>query len=85
MHTYVGAVGQDVVLIDANVSQHRASVSTLSAKEIERMDWPAPSPDVNPIEDDGSLHVQLNHNPGRTSHKRSFRSGQELLVLQSGN
>jgi len=29
----------------------------------------------------GSLHRQLNHRPGRSSHTRLFRRGQEFLVL----
>jgi len=36
--------------MNENPCHHRASVSILSAKEIERMDWPAPSPGVNPKE-----------------------------------
>ena len=47
MHSYVGALGQDFVLMGENASPYRASVSTLSAKEIELMNWPAPSPDVS--------------------------------------
>jgi len=90
VHSYAGVVGQDFVLMNEKPCPHCASLSTLSAKEIKRMDWPAPSPDVNLMliqhsmygtySNDGSLHGQLNHNPGRTSHKRSFRSGQEFLV-----
>ena len=50
MHSYADVVGQDLVLMNEYPCPHRASSSTLSAKEIERMDWAAPSPDVNPIE-----------------------------------
>jgi len=50
VHLYVGALGEDFVLMGDNACPHRASMSTLSAKEIELMNWPAPSPDVNQIE-----------------------------------
>ena len=52
MHSYDSAVGQDFLLMDENACRTGLvlSISTLSAKRVECMDWPAPSPDVNPIE-----------------------------------
>lgn len=49
---YAGAVGPDFVLMDDNARPHRARVVTqyLHDEGIERMDWPARSPDINPIE-----------------------------------
>ena len=39
-------------MVDDNARQHRAGVvdDFLSTESIERMDWPAKSPDLNPIE-----------------------------------
>lgn len=47
-----GAVGPDFLFMDDNARPHRtAEVSdTLESENIERMTWPAYSPDLNPIE-----------------------------------
>ena len=49
---YAGAVGQDFILMDDNACPHRARVVTeyLEREGIDRMDWPARSPDIKPIE-----------------------------------
>lgn len=49
---YAGAVGPDFTLMDDNARPHRARVVTqyLQGETIQRMDWPARSPDLNPIE-----------------------------------
>ena len=49
---YAGAVGPDFVLMDDNARPHRARVVTqyLNNEGIEQMEWPANSPDLNPIE-----------------------------------
>ncbi len=49
---YAGAVGQDFILMDDNATAHRARIvnAFLGDQGIERMDWPARSPDLNPIE-----------------------------------
>ena len=49
---YAGAIGTDFLLMDDNARPHRARVvdQYLNAEAIERMDWPARSPDLNPIE-----------------------------------
>ena len=49
---YAGAVGQDFVLMDDNARPHRARVVTeyLEREGIDRMNWPARSPDIKPIE-----------------------------------
>ena len=49
---YAGAVGDGFVLMDDNAPPHRARVvdDYLEQETIERMEWPAQSPDLNPIE-----------------------------------
>ena len=49
---YAGANGDDVILMDDNATLHRARIVNeyLQQETIERMDWPAKSPDLNPIE-----------------------------------
>ena len=45
-------VGQNIIFMDDNARAHRARVVTefLEGQGIERMEWPARSPDLNPIE-----------------------------------
>ncbi|GFX43927.1 transposable element Tcb2 transposase [Trichonephila clavipes] len=47
-----GAMGLQFLLMDDNAPCHRTVVSEqlLESEDIERMDWPAGSPDLNPIE-----------------------------------
>jgi len=49
---YAGAIGPEFILMDDNASPHRAMVTNryLQDATIVRMDWPARSPDLNPIE-----------------------------------
>lgn len=49
---FAGAVGENFVLMDDNARPHRARIVNeyLQEQGIERMDWPALSPDLNPIE-----------------------------------
>ena len=49
---YAGAVGPTFILMDDNARPHRARVvqQYLEQQTIEWMDWPARSPDMNPIE-----------------------------------
>ena len=49
---YAGAIGPEFILMDDNASPHRAQVTNayLEHETIVRMDWPARSPDLNPIE-----------------------------------
>jgi len=49
---YAGATGPDFILMDDNARPHRAKVveQYLQAETIDSMDWPARSPDINPIE-----------------------------------
>ncbi|GFW99516.1 transposable element Tc1 transposase [Trichonephila clavipes] len=47
-----GAMGLQLLFMDDNAPCHRtvASEQLLESEDIERMDWPARSPDLNPIE-----------------------------------
>ncbi|GFX88397.1 transposable element Tc1 transposase [Trichonephila clavipes] len=47
-----GAIGPDFIFMDANARPHRtlAVEELLEREDITGMDWPAYSPDLNPIE-----------------------------------
>ncbi|GFW28962.1 transposable element Tc3 transposase [Trichonephila clavipes] len=47
-----GAMGAEFLFMDDNARPHRASIvnECLESEDITRMDWPAHSPDLNPIE-----------------------------------
>ncbi|GFV96085.1 transposable element Tcb2 transposase [Trichonephila clavipes] len=47
-----GAMGAKFLFMDDNARPHRANIvgECLQSKDITRMDWPAYSPDLNPIE-----------------------------------
>ena len=49
---YAGAVGENFILMDDNARAHRARITNqyLEQATIVRMEWPARSPDLNPIE-----------------------------------
>ena len=49
---YAGAVGENFILMDDNARAHRARITDqyLEQATIVRMEWPAKSPDLNPIE-----------------------------------
>ncbi|GBL86205.1 hypothetical protein AVEN_106238-1 [Araneus ventricosus] len=49
---YAAVVGPSFVLMDDNARPHRAAIvdNFLESEGIARMEWPAYSPDLNPIE-----------------------------------
>ncbi|GFW43274.1 DDE_3 domain-containing protein [Trichonephila clavipes] len=49
---FTGAMGLQFLFMDDNAPCHRtvAAEQLLESEDIERMDWPARSPDLNPIE-----------------------------------
>ncbi|GFY17270.1 transposable element Tcb2 transposase [Trichonephila clavipes] len=52
VHPYAAAIGNDFILMDDNARPHRAGIveEYLEDHGLERMEWPARSPDLNPIE-----------------------------------
>ena len=52
VHPYAGAIGPDFILMDDNARAHRARITNRYFEQaaIVRLDWPARSPDLNPIE-----------------------------------
>ncbi|GFY24460.1 transposable element Tcb1 transposase [Trichonephila clavipes] len=49
---FFGAIGAEFLFMDDNALPHRANIvdECLQSEDITRMDWPAYSPDLNPIE-----------------------------------
>ena len=52
VHPYAGAVGENFILMDDNAGAHRARITDqyLEQATIVCMEWPARSPDLNPIQ-----------------------------------
>ncbi|KFM60007.1 Transposable element Tcb1 transposase, partial [Stegodyphus mimosarum] len=52
VHLFRGAMGAQFVFMDDNVRPHRANIVSecLQSENITGMDWPAFSPDLNPVE-----------------------------------
>ncbi|GFT61766.1 transposable element Tcb1 transposase [Trichonephila clavipes] len=52
VHLFRGAIGAEFLFMDDKVRPHRANIvdECLQSEDITRMDWPAYSPDLNPIE-----------------------------------
>ncbi|GFV34526.1 transposable element Tcb1 transposase [Trichonephila clavipes] len=50
-------MGAEFLFMDDNARPHRANIvdECLQSEDITRMDWPAYSPDLNPIEDVGDM------------------------------
>ncbi|GFX03800.1 DDE_3 domain-containing protein [Trichonephila clavipes] len=52
VHLFRGTMGAEFLFMDHNFRPHRANIvnECLQSEDITRMDWPAYSPDLNPIE-----------------------------------
>ncbi|KFM74153.1 Transposable element Tcb2 transposase, partial [Stegodyphus mimosarum] len=75
-----GAVGSDFIFMDDNAPGHRAVLvdDFLETENIQRMSWPANSPDLNPIENVwdrlGRQIAALSHSPSSvTELKRTLQ------------
>ena len=81
MRPYAGAIGPDFLLMDDNATVHRARIvqEYLQKERIERMDWPARSPDLNPIHC-VCVCCKLQYRPVLFNHKVSW-SSEQLLWL----
>ena len=77
---YAGAVGENFILMDDKARAHRASITDqyLEQATIVRMEWPARSPDLNPIEHAWDMLQQLFHHAPCNQHL--FRSSDRLFL-----
>ena len=83
---YVGAVGPDFLLMDDNTPIHLARLvpDCVDAEGIRRMDWPAYSPDLSPIDhlwdQLGRAVQQCHHAPTNSQQLRDVfkEEGQRL-------
>ena len=76
VHAYAAAVGPDFLLMDDDTPIHCARLmqDCLDTEGIHRMDWPACSPDLSPIEhlwDQLGRAVQRRHHP--PTHAQQLR------------
>ncbi|GBO09672.1 hypothetical protein AVEN_31530-1 [Araneus ventricosus] len=81
-----GAVGPDFILMDNNARPHRALLvdEFLESEDIHRMDWPARSPDRNPMERSGEGNC--NSQPPSENHPGNENSVAERVgAIATGN
>ena len=78
---YAGAVGKNFILMDDNAHPHRARVVKryLKCETIQRLDWPARSPDANQIECAWNMMLTAHSHGNPQPH-----TTQELTYTQGG-
>ena len=81
---YHAAIGQDFILMDDNAPPHRAAVTDayLEGEAIERMDWPARSPDLNPLE---NLWAHLKIQVSRHVQRNTTVADLEQIIVRQWN
>ena len=84
------ALGPNVLFMDDNARPHRtAEVSdTVESENIERIEWPAYSPDLNPIQhacDALSRRVSQRIHPPRTVRELKNALGEEWSNITQGS
>ncbi|GFV88757.1 transposable element Tcb2 transposase [Trichonephila clavipes] len=83
-----GAIGPDFIFMDDNARPHRtlAVKELLESEDITRMDWPAYSPDLNPIKHvwvalGRRIAARLNH-PAKTQQLKQMLIEEWALLPQ---
>ncbi|GFV99114.1 transposable element Tcb2 transposase [Trichonephila clavipes] len=83
-----GAIGPDFLFMDGNARPHRtlAVEELLESENITRMDWPAYSPDLNPIEHVwdalGRRIAARLHHPENTQQLKQMLIEESVLLPQ---
>ena len=89
VHLFRSAVGPDFIFMDDNAPSHRAGLvdDFIQTEKIQRMTWPATSPDLNPIEHVwdilGRQLAVLSHSPSSVPElKRALHDAWNCLSSQ---
>ena len=79
---YAGAIGPELILMDHNETPHSANVTNayLEHETIVCMDWPAPSPDLDPIEH--ALHIIQHAISARPVQPRTLQKLKDALAAE---